>query len=48
MLIQDQKLTKELFLYPQTLFNADILYNFRLDEVHPEKQKVTKDTFTQS
>ena len=35
------------FLYPQTLFNADILQNFRLEEVKPEKQKPAKETFNQ-
>ena len=34
-------------IYPQTLFNADILQNVRLEEVNPEKQKAAKETFNQ-
>ena len=35
-------------IYPQTLFNAFILQNFRLEEVNPEKQKAAKEISTKS
>ena len=34
-------------IIPQTLFNADILQNFRLEEVNPDKQRAAKETFNQ-
>lgn len=35
------------FLYSQTLFNTDILPNFSIEEINPEKQEAAKEMFIQ-